>query len=253
MDISILSLNGERFGQNAIPNSSGWWKTIDHIDYDGDGDQDLLAGNLGLNSKLKASMESPIYLYLEDFDRNGTIDGVITREVSGKESIFSAGDMLRRQIPSIGSNFSTHKEFSEASPNEVLGKNFIQAEKLPAKELRSGVFINNHDRFHFLPFPNIMQISFIRNFLIKDINLDGSVDILTAGNLFPAAMQEGRYAADRGSVLAGLPDDHRMLPNEETGIFLRGDIRQVKLLNFQGNDLIMATRNNSSIMWFKRK
>ena len=35
---------------------------------DNDGDIDLVAGNLGLNSRLKASAKEPVRLYYNDFD-----------------------------------------------------------------------------------------------------------------------------------------------------------------------------------------
>jgi len=120
-------------------------------------------------------------------------------------------------------------------------------------ELRSGVFINDGNGFHFEPFPNIMQISFIQDFLIADINADGLMDIFSAGNLFPSSMQEGRYAADRGAIITGLPDNHHTLSNHDSGISLRGDIRHIKPLNYKGKELIMVVRNNDSIKWLMRK
>ncbi len=253
MDISVLSSNGVEFEISTIPESSGWWKTINQMDYDGDGDQDLLVGNMGLNSKLKANTKRPLNLYLKDFDQNGKLDAVMTFNTKGEESIFASRANLERQIPSIGPKFRTNKAFAEASLKDIFSDGLSQAIKLTVTELRSGVFINDGDGFHFEPFPNPMQISFIQDFLVADFNPDGLMDVFSAGNLFASSMQEGRYAADRGSLIIGLPDNHQILSNHDTGISLRGDIRRIESLNFQGNELIMVVRNNDYIQWFKRR
>ncbi|MDO1499159.1 hypothetical protein Q2T40_02320 [Winogradskyella maritima] len=49
-------------------------------DIDNDGDIDLIAGNLGLNYKYKATQDEPFHLYLNDFDGNNTNDIVLGYE-----------------------------------------------------------------------------------------------------------------------------------------------------------------------------
>ena len=92
-----------------------------------------------------------------------------------------------------------------------------------------------------------------KTFWVADFNADGLMEIFSAGNLFASSMQEGRYAADRGSIITGLSDNHLVISNYDTGISLRGDIRRIASLNFQGNELVMVVRNNDSIQWFKRR
>ena len=253
MNVTILHLNDNLFEIQTIPESSGWWKTVAHMDYDGDGDQDLLLGNMGLNSKLKASQQCPVNLYLDDLDQNGKLDAIMTYSNDGQEYLFDSKEVLRKQIPSFGTNFSSNESFASASLELMFGKTLDGAEKLMAVELRSGIFLNQEKRFQFVPFPNIMQISFIRDFLIKDLTGDGTQDIISIGNLLSASMQQGMYAADRGSVLTGLPDSPEIIPNTITGISLNGDARRIKSLRFQGDDLLMVAVNNDSLRWFKRK
>ena len=253
MDVLIMNVSNESFQIGNIPNSSGWWKSVDHVDYDHDGDQDLLLGNLGLNSKIKASVQYPVNLYLEDFDQNGKLDAIITTTSNGQESIFSPRILLERQIPVIGSSLPSNMLFVDASPTDLFGERFFETKKASVVELRSGIFINDGSRFRFEPFPNLMQISVIQDFLVTDLTKDGLSDILSVGNLYPASMKEGRYAASRGSLLTGLPNSVELLSYQRSGISIRGDTRGISKLNFQGQDLLMVAQNNDSVMWLKKR
>ena len=254
MNITILTLTGEGFELNVIPESSGWWKAVQALDFDGDGDQDLLVGNLGLNAKMKAGKDAPVNLYVEDFDRNGRLDPIMTVNVKGEESIFNQEVMLTRQIPSIGLSLPDKISFAEATPRDFFGGNLLKANKLTVNEFRSGIYINENGEFYFKPFPNILQISPIRDFLLADIMANGSMEILSVGNMYPASMHEGRYAAGRGSVIkVGSTQVPEVLTYMETGFSARGDVRGVELLKFQGNDLLAVTTNNDSILWFRRR
>ncbi len=251
MDVMILSTEGKEFQEHNIPSSSGWWNTIQSVDYDGDGDQDLLMGNLGLNSNLKTKDSQTVNLYLDDFDENGRLDAVVTFHPQGVESIFATRDVLITQIPSIGEKFSSNKAFAQATLEDIFGDKFSNAGKLSVKELRSGIFINEGGSFRFQPFPNVMQISFIQDFLLSDINSDGLQEILSIGNLYATTKHEGRYAADRGSILSRQSGRYQLLSNQDTGLLLKGDNRKIEILNFHGEKLILVTRNNDSIQWLK--
>ena len=50
---------------------NGLWNSIHVADFDDDGDQDLLVGNLGTNSQLSAIPDEPLELFYSDFDENG--------------------------------------------------------------------------------------------------------------------------------------------------------------------------------------
>ena len=80
MPITIfLNQNGQlqRAAPSSLEATNGWWNTVEVADIDSDGDLDILAGNLGLNSKLKVSQEKPVSLAVKDIDDNGTIEQLL--------------------------------------------------------------------------------------------------------------------------------------------------------------------------------
>ena len=65
----------------------GWWFSITLCDYNNDGLKDFIAGNLGTNSKYKASNENPLKVFSNDFDKNGSQDLVLSSKYKGNTSL----------------------------------------------------------------------------------------------------------------------------------------------------------------------
>ena len=78
MPISVFEISDKKLidktEQYQLADTKGWWNTFEITDIDGDGDNDIIAGNLGHNIKYKASVQEPFKLYVDDFDQNGTND-----------------------------------------------------------------------------------------------------------------------------------------------------------------------------------
>ena len=70
--------------QAGLEHTNGWWNCIMIDDLNDDGAVDLAVGNLGENSKIKASLAEPVSLYISDFDRNGLIDPILSYYKQGK-------------------------------------------------------------------------------------------------------------------------------------------------------------------------
>jgi len=130
MPISVFINDGKKLNlqkNNGLLNTSGWWNTLVAEDFDKDGDIDIMVGNWGLNTRLKASKKEPITLYNSDFDDNGKIDPVVTYFYKGKETPFASKDELAKQLPFLNKKFLSYQDFAKASLSDLLPKDKLHS------------------------------------------------------------------------------------------------------------------------------
>ncbi len=150
----------EEFTPAGLEFAAGWIQDIVVADFNGDGKMDILTGNLGENTKLKASSDRPVWLYHHDFDRNGQADPVVFHYMEDKLVPFATRDDLIRQIPGIKRKHSNYSSYAKISrPEDLFTEEELKGvRKLPAYEFRSGAYLQQMDgSFEFLPFPEKAQ------------------------------------------------------------------------------------------------
>lgn len=150
----------QEFTPAGLEFAAGWIQDIVVADVNGDGKMDILTGNLGENTKLKASSDRPVWLYHHDFDRNGQADPVVFHYMEDKLVPFATRDDLIRQIPGIKRKHSNYSSYAKISrPEELFTEEELKGgRKLPAYEFRSGAYLQQVDgSFEFLPFPEKAQ------------------------------------------------------------------------------------------------
>jgi hypothetical protein len=234
---------------SGFENTLGWWNTVQANDIDEDGDLDLIAGNLGLNSKLKASTEQPVNLYVSDFDKNDQTDQVLTHFINGKEYPFHTRDEMTKQMPYLKKGFLSYHEFAKATVLDMFDGALGQAEKLSVQEFRSGVFRNlGNSTFKFEPLQKGVQFSTVNAVIADDFNGDKKTDLLLAGNFYPINIQMGRNDASYGSLLAGDgKGNFKMIPTDQSGLSIKGEVRHLRRVNVNGRPFYLAVRNNDTV------
>src|SRR5690606_10704265 len=100
----------------------GLWNRIFLDDFDGDGDVDIVAGNLGLNTQLKASQTEPVELVYKDFDKYGSVDPILTYYIQGASYPFASRDELLDQIYGMRSKFTSYASYADARLNNIFSK-----------------------------------------------------------------------------------------------------------------------------------
>jgi len=238
----------------GLSGTNGWWNCLALSDVDGDGDKDILAGNLGLNSRLKASPEAPLKVYSKDFDNNGSLDPVITFFQDGKEYPLPRRENIIVQIPRLKKKFVYFAPYSEATIDQVFSPEELKnAQVLEAYEFRSSLFINQGGgKFSARPLPNLAQMAPGNQFFAGDLNGDGNPDIVLAGNDHSSDTESGPYDAGNGVVLLGQGNGEFTPVNElESGLWAGKNARDLEVLRLaDGRLLFLVANNNDTIQGF---
>ena len=237
------------FKRKTLTDKKGWWNFVLPIDIDNDGDIDLIAGNLGLNSRLKASDKEPVKLYYNDFDDNGRKEQVLTYFLNGREIPFANKDELQRQIPILKKKFLYAEDFAKAD----LAKIFTSEKLDKAQVLSAGYFANailiNQGNLNFTvqALPWQAQLSSYRDAIVIDANHDNLPDILLAGNYYNNNIQMGRYDADFGTILLNKGNGSFSAENIN-GVQVKGEVRHIKKIMINKKEAFILARNNESTM-----
>jgi hypothetical protein len=239
----------------GLQNTTGLWTTIHAVDLNNDGNEDLLLGNWGENSKLDASEQYPVKLFAGDFDNNGDLEQVLATESNGKYYCFLGKEDMEKQLPALmRKKYPDYSSFANQTIEQVFGKNLDHAKKFTAKILSSVMLLNNRNgNYKILKLPVQAQWSPVFSFLTGDFNADNKTDIFSAGNFFGVLPYEGRYDADHGTVLINNSGvGFNALSSLQSGILLDGEIRDMKYIQTSSGKIIAIARNNQSILFYKQ-
>jgi hypothetical protein len=243
----------ERTTKNGLDTTYGLWNSLEVVDIDNDGDLDVLAGNWGLNSKFRASPETPLTLYRSDFDQNGSTEPLVTYFHKGVETPFASRDELGKQMPFLNKKFRTYRSFAEATLEEVFGAEALKAaDQKHVYELRSCVFLNDgNGQFAKIPLPNIGQASVIYDILPEDLDGDGYKDLILVGNLHEMSTQLGRLDAFQGLVLRN-NGDGTFVWAPELSLPFSGAGRVIERIQIGAKTHYIIGRNNASPLFLSK-
>jgi enediyne biosynthesis protein E4 len=245
----IFSFKGDHFEEikTNLSNLSGWWESIAAVDLDGDGKTDLVLGNIGENFYLHPDSADPVKLWLYDFDQNGIMDKILTRTVDGKDVPVFLKHEMERQLPILKKQNLKNEDFAKKPIQELLPADLLQKASVKLFNYCSSVIAINHGNgdFSIEPMPSRVQFSSVNAILCKDLNQDGYPDLVLGGNEFGFLPQFGRLDASFGNVLLNNGKGHlSCMGSNESGIELRGQIRDIVDIPAKDHSYILVLQNN---------
>jgi hypothetical protein len=253
--IAIMkNMNGKQLVPIIIPEIEahrGFWYSIAAGDFDKNGYEDYIAGNLGENNRFNLSERYPLNLYAIDIDLDGTIDPIITgywpdNRNRIKEFPVNYFDELTWQSKYFSTKFKDYKTFSYATIADIIDEVVTRRVmlKLSVNTTSSCVLWNDKGKFRLEKLPLSIQVSPVTKLIVNDLNGDQYPDVIMAGNDYSYDVSTGYYDASKGIVMLN-KGSHQLfdiLPPSKSGLMLQGMVGS--LLYYQGDTSFLVAGIN---------
>ncbi|NUO01020.1 MAG: VCBS repeat-containing protein [Saprospiraceae bacterium] len=254
MPVTAFSIT-ERWKKVETPDSGGWWNTVLAHDFNGDGDDELLLGNMGLNSDLRASKEEPVSLYVHDFDGNYFSDPILVYYKQNQLHSYATLDELSGSMPILRKKFTLYTNFAKSTFKELFEAGEVaKAQRLDVQTFASAYATSNGDgTFSLEALPAVAQVAPIFAFAALDTDGDGTDEVLATGNFYHVHPAPGRYDASWGHFLKKKANGgFEEIGFQKSGFASKGEGRGLAVIK-TGNDklLVISARNNLPVQVFK--
>jgi hypothetical protein len=233
---------------------TGMWFSLSLSDIDNDGNEDIIAGNIGQNTQLKFTEKQPAELYYADFDGNGSIDPFLNFYIQGTSYPFVSRDELNEQMYAMRKKFTSYKDYSTATMQTIVGAEPLsKAGKLIATEARTVCFLNKNGKFNLIPLPVEAQFSVVTKIIATDFTNDGNTDLILLGNHSDNRLKIGSIDAGYGCLLKGDgKGNFEYINQSKSGICIAGDIKSSEIITIKGEKYIVAGVADGSLEFYRQ-
>ena len=236
--------------KSGFAETSGWWNCIYCCDIDGDGDNDYMAGNLGLNYRYKTSNRDAFEIYTNDFDLNGTDDIVLGYWENGLNYPVNGLDASASQIAVIGLRYKGYEEFARSTLQDIYGEKMLEASLHYKAYTFTNSWIENTGNgiFKMHKLPNRAQFSSI-NDIAEMKKENGGKAFIVAGNLYGSEIETPRNDAGIGLVIqSDSTGEIEVVPPDESSLFIKGEVKAIRKIKLaSGKDAFLFAINNDSL------
>jgi hypothetical protein len=219
-------------------------------DLDGDGQNEIVAGNEGLNSRFQPTPDRPVRMYAADFDGNGMIDPMVT-VLDDKDHMvpLTTKAQVLKQLPSLKKKYVRTGNYARATIEDIFTPDQLAKAKIyELTTLATTVFRNNEGTWKGEALPKNAQLSPTRAIRSTDVNNDGRPDLILVGNDYSVQVETGRMDAGSGVVL--LNDGKggwAVPPNRDHGFWAALDARRlINVTLANGKEAWIIGNNNAA-------
>lgn len=246
----------DRSKEMGLTDLNGLWQSVHLADLDGNGTEDIILGNFGTNSRLQASEESPLELFVNDFNENGQTEPIITYSPDGQNRPFEQLDEILAQVPEVQDKIQSYRDYAEMNLEELFTASKLDsALHKEVNELRSLVLMDDGEGgFSAIPLPFEAQLFPVLAIQSMDINSDGNLDLLLGGNLYDVKpSMGGQQDAGYGLVLIGNGEGNfKPLGPIESGFFVEGQVRRIQPIRINNHSgSLFVARNDDRPLIFR--
>ncbi len=260
MPVTVFKLKNGKLqnvtAQFGLEKSNGLWFRLATADLDGDGDLDLVTGNLGRNTRLPASADGPLRCFAKDFDNNGTLDPLMAFHENEKLFPLQQKEVLNKHSPVLRKKYLYAKDYAHATVDMLWPQTDLDAAlNLYCYMLETCWWENQGGKFVRHVLSTQAQVAPVQGILVDDFDGDGKKDLLLAGNKYGFEVETNRCDAGIGAFFAGDgKGGFSWRNNLSTGFFAPGEVRDLALLRGPGGKKRIVVANNSGpVQVFEKK
>jgi hypothetical protein len=209
---------------------------------------------MGHNYKFRPSEMEPLEVYINDFNNNGRSDFVLGYHQEGK--IFPTVDRNRTLLLNryLKNKIPSNDLYALMELEDIYGlDNLNSAKNIKVHTHSSGILENKgNGAFEFKAFDEFAQISVTNSMVVNDFDEDGFSDLILAGNFHLIEAETIRMDAGIGLLMLNdKKGNFKSIPYHKSGLFLDGDVRDLKMLKTAGDPIIVCSKNNDYVQLIK--
>ena len=257
MPIHVFSERQGKFVETSaemgFEKTGGFWNCILAGDWNADGKTDLLFGNMGTNTRLLASVDTPLRMYVNDFDQNGSVEQIITQYEGDKAYPIVLKNTLLKQLPALRKNLLNYAAYKDKTIEDLFPEDLLQRSMIrEVHTLESRMYIQGGNAtFASVKIPEVLLYSAVYAFHAQH-GKNVQMHLFAGGNQSRIKPELGIQMGSYGwQFLLDREGEIKHIPASESGFFVSGEIRSMHTIRGPKGKRLAVARNNDTMLFFE--